>query len=179
MEAYTFLEKCLGGDQVLAAIPCRVGRRARRGIATARHVHHDYLVFTRRLRKKMDVLSAATETVANADAMEAAAMKASKLPVGPTPPAAAAAASADRTAAAAGAATTDTAETPAGASRTESLEMDVDEGAAPLRAKDNGAAPPPTVLPAVRAAHELLLKNAEDIKSGVSERQRERSARCT
>lgn len=114
----------------------------------------------------MDVLSAATETVANADAMEAAAMKASKLPIrtGPSPSLAAAVA-ADADAAAAPADTT-------GASRAESSEMDVDDGAAPPRSKDNGAAPPPAVLPAVRAAHELLLKNAEDIKSGERERVR-------
>eukprot|EP00752_Nemacystus_decipiens_P003318 g3070.t1 len=131
----------------------------------------------------MDVLSAATETVANADAMEAAAMKATKLPTGPTPPTAtaAAAAAADAAAApdtaaaaAAAAAAADTTETtPAATSRAESSEMDVDEGAAPPRVKDNGAPPPPAVLPAVRAAHEALLKNAEDIKSGEHPKMKE------
>lgn len=107
------------------------------------------------------MLSAATETVANADAMEAAAMKASKLPTGPPTPAEGAAAGA------AGAA--DAAETSTTASRTGSSEMGVDDASVPSRSnsKDNGAAPPPAVLPAVRAAHELLLKNAEDIKTGV------------
>ena len=123
----------------------------------------------------MDVLSAATETVANADAMEAAAMKASKLPTGPTPPADAdAAAPADGAGAGAAGASANAAETtPAGAAGAAERSMDVDEGAPPSRAKDNGAPPPPAVLPAVRAAHEALLKNAEDIKSGERERQRE------
>ena len=101
----------------------------------------------------MDVLSAATETVANADAIEAAALKVSKLPTG-------AAANAGATAETSGGANNDA------AAATERTEMDVDDGAAPPRSKENGAAQPPAVPPAVRAAHELLLKNAEDIKSG-------------
>ncbi len=91
---------------------------------------------------KMDVLSAATETVANADAIEAIASAAAN--------------------ASAAAETSSAADTAAA----ESSEMDVDEGAAPPRSKDSGAAQPPAVPPAVRAAHELLLKNAEDIKAG-------------
>lgn len=108
--------------------------------------------------EKMDVLSAATETVANADAIEAAALKVSKLPTGP-------AANASATAEASAGA--DTAAVAAAAESSE-IEMDVDEheGAAPPRSKDSGAAQPPAVPPAVRAAHERLLKNAEDIKSG-------------
>lgn len=131
----------------------------------------------------MDVLSAATETVANADAIEAAVAKAQKLPMTASKPDAAAAAAA---AVAAAAATADTPpssctssprpSSPAnsaatskdgvageGASRTESSEMEVDDGAAPSRSRDGGAPPVP---PSVLAAHAALVKNAEDIKTG-------------
>lgn len=130
----------------------------------------------------MDMLSAATETVANADAIEAAVAKAQKLP---TSASKAAAAAADIAAAAAAA----TADTPSsscassprptspanstatskdgvageGASRMECSEMDVDDGVAPSRSRDGGAPPVP---PSVLAAHTLLVKNANDIKEG-------------
>ncbi|CAM9350103.1 unnamed protein product [Pylaiella littoralis] len=127
----------------------------------------------------MDVLSAATETVANADAIQAAVAKAQKLPTGPASSLAAAAAAA--------AATCDTpissASSPRpmspyggpstskdsaagnGTGRAGCSEMDVDDGTAPSRSRDNGTGSPP-VLPAVRAAYEALVQKAEDIKSG-------------
>ncbi|CAM9742777.1 unnamed protein product [Ectocarpus sp. 13 AM-2016] len=53
-----------------------------------------------------------------------------------------------------------------GASRAEGSEMDVEDEVAQSRPKENGAAPLPAVSPALKLAHEVLLKNAEDIKSG-------------
>lgn len=54
--------------------------------------------------------------------------------------------------------------------------MDVEDEVAQSRSKENGAAPPPAVSPALKLAHELLLKNAEDIKSGENPGA---SKRCT